>query len=133
MTMNERQELKLAYEAACTNYLAAFMEQYDLTCDPEPWVANETGTIAMIGDSYYNMEEIRLCVDKEIPYDEVLAWESYNEEASLLGLNLINLRSWVMGAPRTPKEKRDELKAMLRELKGLINEENERNGKGGAE
>ena len=120
MTTNERQELKLAYEAACTNYLAAFIEQYGLACDPEPWVANETGTIAMIGDSYYNMEEIRLCVDNDVPWKELAEWYNYNMQANQYGLATPNLKSWLKGCPRVSKERLDEICEHWKALDELI-------------
>ena len=115
-----KQELRLAYEVACTNYLAAFMEQYDISCDPYPWVADELGTVAEVGDDYFNMEEIRLCVDNEIPWDEVSEWLDYNEDAAYLGLDLINLKSWHMGYRGVSKERRDSIKSLRRELEALV-------------
>lgn len=126
-----KQELRLAYEVACTNYLAAFMEQYDLSCDPHPWVADEVGTVALVGDDYFNMEEIRFCVDKEIPWDEVSEWQDYNEEASCIGLDLINLKSWNIGYRGVPKERRDRIKSMRRELEELVEQTKQEANEGG--
>ena len=128
MTPNERLELRLAYEAACTNYLAAFMEKYDLTCDPEPWVANEIGTVAEVGDYFFDFQDIKRCVDEDVTFDTLIEWYDYNCECGMLGLNQINLKSWLMGAPRVSKEKIAEIKARHKEFEELIKEANEKNG-----
>ena len=100
MTPNEKLELRLAYEAACTNYLAAFMEKYDLSCDPEPWVGNEIGTIAEVGDYFFGFDDIKRCVDEDVKWEDLIEWYDYNCEVGILGLTTINLKSWLMGAPR---------------------------------
>lgn len=128
MTQNERLELRLAYEAAVENYLAAFMKQYDLTCDPEPWVGNEIGTIAEVGDYFFGFDDIKRCVDEDVNWQDLIECYDYNLEGGMLGLNAINLKSWLMGAPRASKEHIAKIKAMRKELEELINETNEKYG-----
>ena len=128
MTPNERLELRLAYEVACTNYLSAFMKQYDLTCDPEPWVGNEIGTIAEVGDYFFGFDDIRRGVDEDVKWQDLIEWYDYNCEGGMLGLNQINLKSWLMGAPRASKEAIAEIKARRKELEELIKQQNEKNG-----
>lgn len=128
MTQNERLELRLAYEAAVENYLAAFLAKYDLDCDPEPWVSNEVGTIAMIGDYYFGFDDIRRCVDENVKWKDLIEWYDYNLEGGMLGLNQINLKSWLMGAPRASKKDIANIKAKRKELEELIQQQNEKNG-----
>ena len=128
MTPNERLELRLAYEAAVTNYLAAFMEQYDLSCDPEPWAANEIGTIAEVGDYFFGFDDIKRCVDEDVKWEDLIEWYDYNTEVSILGLTTINLKSWLMGAPRVNQMRIEEIKAKRKELDELIEEINENGG-----
>ena len=128
MTPNERLELRLAYEAAVTNYLAAFMEQYDLSCDPEPWVGNEIGTIAEIGDYFFDFQDIKRCVDEDVKWEDLIEWYDYTTEVSILGLTTINLKSWLMGAPRVNQMRIEEIKAKRKELDELIEEINENGG-----
>lgn len=128
MTQNERLELRLAYEAAVENYLSAFMKQYDLTCDPEPWVGNEIGTIAEVGDYFFGFDDIRRCVDENVKWQDLIEWYDYNCEGGMLGLNQINLKSWLMGAPRASKEDIAEIKARRQEFEELIKQQNEKNG-----
>ena len=128
MTPNERLELRLAYEAAVTNYLSAFMKQYDLSCDPEPWVGNEVGTIAEIGDYFFDFQDIKRCVDEDVKWEDLIEWYDYNCEGGMLGLNQINLKSWLMGAPRVNQMRIEEIKAKRKELEELIEETKKENG-----
>lgn len=122
MTPNEKLELRLAYEAACTNYLAAFMKQYDLTCDPEPWVGNEIGTVAEVGDYFFDFQDIKRCVDEDVTFDTLIEWYDYNIEVGILSLPTINLKSWLMGAPRISEFRIAEIKTKRCELENLIEE-----------
>ena len=128
MTPNERLELRLAYEAAVTNYLSAFMKQYDLTCDPEPWVGNEIGTIAEVGDYFFSFYDIKRCVDENVKWEDLIEWYDYTTEVSILGLTTINLKSWLMGAPRVNQMRIEEIKAKRKELEELIEETKKENG-----
>ena len=120
MTQNDKLELKLAYEAACTNYLAAFMEKYDLSCDPEPWVGNEVGTIAEVGDYFFDFQDIKRCIDEDVEWQDLIEWYDYNIEVGILGLTTINLKSWLKGAPRVNQMRIEEIKAKRKELEELI-------------
>jgi hypothetical protein len=122
MTQNEKLELKLAYEVACTRYLAAFMEKYDLSCDPEPWVGNEVGTIAEVGDYFFDFQDIKRCVDEDVEWQDLIEWYDYNIEVGTLGLTTINLKSWLKGAPRIDQMRIEEIKAKRKELEELIEE-----------
>ena len=128
MTQNEKLELKLAYEAAVTNYLSAFMKQYDQTCDPEPWVSNEIGTIAEVGDYFFGFDDIKRCVDEDVKWKDLIEWYDYNIEVGILGLTTINLKSWLKGAPRVNQTRIEEIKAKRKELEELIKEINENGG-----
>lgn len=128
MTVGEKQELKLAYEAACTNYLAAFMEKYDLSCDPQPWVGNEVGTIAEVGDYFFDFQDIKRCIDEDVEWQDLIEWYDYNIEVSILGLPTINLKSWLMGAPRISEFRIAEIKTKRCELENLIEETKKENG-----
>ena len=128
MTPNERLELRLAYEAAVTNYLSAFMKQYDLSCDPEPWVGNEIGTIAEVGDYFFGFDDIKRCVDEDVKWEDLIEWYDYTMEAVPLGFNNINLKSWLMGAPRASKEEIERIKSLRNEIDDIVKSANEKNG-----
>lgn len=122
--------LRFNYDKACNDYLEAFCKQYELDYDNKGnkmWVGCEPGGLVDFEDMCFGMPEITLCVDKKITWDEVLEWTDYNSDAAYLGLNSINLQSWFMGYRGTPKEKREELKAMRRNLEECIENENKKN------
>lgn len=128
MTQNEKLELTLAYEVACTRYLAAFMEKYDLSCDPEPWVGNEVGTIAEVGDYFFDFQDIKRCIDDDVEWQDLIEWYDYNIEVGILGLTTINLKSWLKGAPRVNQMRIEQIKAKRKELEELIEETKKENG-----
>ena len=128
MTPNERLELRLAYEAAVENYLSAFMKQYDLSCDPEPWVGNEVGTIAEVGDYFFGFDDIKRCVDEDVKWKDLIEWYDYTTEAVPLGFNNINLTSWLMGAPRATKEEIERIKSLRNEIDDIVKNANEKSG-----
>ena len=128
MTQNEKLELILAYEVACTRYLAAFMEKYDLSCDPEPWVGNEVGTIAEVGDYFFDFQDIKRCVDEDVKWKDLIEWYDYTMEAVPLGFNNINLKSWLMGAPRATKEEIERIKSLHNEIDDIVKNANEKSG-----
>ena len=128
MTPNEKLELRLAYEAAVENYLSAFMKQYDLSCDQEPWVGNEIGTIAEVGDYFFGFDDIKRCVDEDVKWEDLIEWYDYTMEAVPLGFNNINLKSWLMGAPRASKEEIERIKSIRNEIDDIVKSANEKNG-----
>lgn len=126
-----KQELKLAYEVACTNYLAAFMEMYELSCDHHPWVADEVGTVAEFGDYYFDFQDIKRCVDEDVPFGTLMEWYDYNVETSMLGLGEINLKSWLMGAPRISQDRIEEIKQARKRFEDLVEQTKQEAKEGG--
>lgn len=118
------EELRLAYEVAVTNYLAAFLEMYDLSCDSEPWVANDIGTVACIGDYFFNFHDIKFCVDKQVKWKDLIEWYDYTLDTHEFGFECPNLQSWLKGCPRvrpdifkTLRKERDKYNDLIDEIK----------------
>ena len=120
--------LKQEYEHICNRYLVEFANKYELSLEPDAWVGGEPGTIACVSDYFFGFDEIRRCVDEDVKWQDLIEWYDYNCEGGMLGLNTINLKSWLMGAPRVSKEAIAEIKARRRELEELISKENENKG-----
>lgn len=118
--------LKQEYEKICNHYLVAFANKYELSLEPDAWVGGYVGTVAYVSDYYFSFDDIRLCVDENVKWQDLIELYDYNLEGCMLGLNQINLKSWLMGAPRASNEKIAEIKAMHKELEELIAKENER-------
>lgn len=114
--------IKDEYEHICNRYLVEFADKYDLTLEPDAWVAGEVGGMAYVSDYYFGFDDIRRCVDDNVKWQDLIEWYDYNCEGGMLGLNTINLKSWLMGAPRASKEAIAEIKARRKELEELIEE-----------
>jgi len=76
------------------------------------WVAEEPGTILCVNDDmFFGFDEIRICIDENIPYDQLLAWYDYRLRLGLIDPSIPtpNLKSWVMGCPRMTEDQIQEL------------------------
>ncbi|MCR4847377.1 MAG: hypothetical protein K5920_00800 [Bacteroidales bacterium] len=122
-----KENLRRAYDKACNDYLQAFCKLYELDFGADAWVGGDVGTVAMVGDYFFNFDDIRLCVDNGVKWKDLIEWYDYCAEALPLGLNGINLKSWLAGAPRSSKETIEKIKEIRRELDELINKENSKN------
>ena len=135
-------EIKDNYEAAkekrirdfgkaCDAYVKEFCRMYDFSYKDVCWIPQErigVGGVCSIADYFFNFGDIRLCVDEDVEWKDIIEWYDYNCEGGQLGLNQINLKSWLMGAPRASKETIEGIKARRKELEELIKQQNEKNG-----
>lgn len=109
------------YKDACNNIIALFAEHYEVSVGKDDWVGGEVGSTICINEEFYlGMEDIILMLYKDVSWDEFLRWWDYNLDAHFLGLNSINLRSWLMGAPRLTDEQINGLKEKRKELQDLV-------------
>lgn len=120
--------LKQEYEKICNRYLVEFANKYEFSLEPDAWVGGDVGTVAYVSDYYFGFDDIRLCVDENVKWQDLIECYDYNLEGGMLGLNQINLKSWLMGVPRASKEHIAKINAMRKELEELINETNEKYG-----
>lgn len=115
------------YEAACNNVVEVFSEKYEVSVSRFDWVGGTIGGIISINDEFFlNMEDMVLMLRNDIPWSAFIEWWDYNTDAHYLGINSINLRSWVMGAPRLSKEQIEGLKEKKQELQDLVDKYNEK-------
>ena len=121
-----RRMLPEAYAAACDAYLDAFCIMYGIDRDPDPWIGGETCGLAEVADIIVGMADIRLCVDREVPWDSLMEWYLYTLDASDLGLSVPSLKAWLAGCPRSSRETIEHLYALRREMDGIVKQERER-------
>ena len=57
----------------------------------------------------------------EMLRDDIEAWIDYNVEVASLGINYINLKSWLAGCPRLSQAEIDDIKERKRKLNDLLN------------
>ena len=123
MNVNNKKDYIKDYEVACNNLVSLFAKKYDVSVSKDDWVANVVGGTISINDEFFlSMEEIVIMIRENVPWETFLAWWDYDMDASLLGLDTINLSSWIKGAPRLSKEQINNLKDKKRELQELVNE-----------
>ena len=120
--------LKQEYEHICNRYLVEFANKYDLSLEPDAWVGGDVGTVAYVSDYYFGFDDIRRCVDEDVKWKDLIEWYDYNCEVSILGLTTINLKSWLMGAPRATKEEIERIKSLRNEIDDIVKNANEKNG-----
>ena len=103
------QLLNQRYTEACEDYLKAF---------------NEVGTIAMVGDHYFDFNDvIKYAVDNQLrDYDELLEWEDYVLFAHEYNQTIPNFHSWHKGCPRLSKDAQKHLQGLKERLEKTIKE-----------
>jgi len=112
----KEESLRKKFSDVCNEYLFEFCANYELVYNAYAWVADEPGTVACIGDYYVGFDDIRYCVDNNVPFDTWIQHYDYLIDAEYLGLPLINLPSWCKGAPRASKEQIAHLKELREDL-----------------
>lgn len=96
--------LEKNYAEACEQYLKAFCDKYEFQYEKDAWVGGDYGGVAMLGDFFFQMEEMRYMLLNGVAFDDWLANYEYCLDAHELGFDMINLRSWCNGAPRLSAE-----------------------------
>ena len=92
MLYEKMARLKFDYEQAVKNYVEFFCIKQQLEFDY--WVADQIGTVANFGDYWFNLEDIRYDIDKEIDANTIMEWQNYAVEHE----SKVNYSSYVAGA-----------------------------------
>ena len=67
-------KLREEYADIVNKYIRAFEDKHDTLL--EFWVADQIGTIAVIGDNFFNFQDIRYDIDNRV--NKRLIWEWYS-------------------------------------------------------
>lgn len=109
------------YKSSCNDLVRLFADRYEVSVGSDDWVAGDVGGTICINEEFFlNMDEIIFMMKNGVSWDEFLRWWDYNLDAHYLGLNSINLRSWIMGAPHLTQEQIEGLKEKQKELQDLV-------------
>ena len=113
------------YEAICNEYLVAFCANYELeyTLIPEDvWVANEAGTIACIGDYFFDFYDvIKWSVDNDLhDWQTLIQWYDYTIDAFEFNLPVPNFKSWCKGYDKVSEEQIQRLRQLKKNLEEEI-------------
>lgn len=92
--------LKSEWQILCNMYLKKFCDKHEYSYDPDGWVANDPGTICMIGDMFVSMDNIRYDIDNDIPEEmfEKWYWKSL-DVYELVGEKFMNYENFCKGCP----------------------------------
>ena len=104
-------ELKKQYKDVCEGYLKAFCEAYGARYEKDSWVAGDVGTIACVGENYFDFNEVvKYSVDNNLhDWDELMRWYDYTLFASEYKQTIPNWQSWVKGCPRLSETEQEKL------------------------
>lgn len=92
--------LKYLWRDTCNEYLRIFCTKHGYEYEPDMWVADNPGTIVMIGDMFVSMENIRYDVDNNVPEEYFEKWYWKSLDLHELGVeHWMNYESYCKGAP----------------------------------
>ena len=112
VTSKKRNVSVIQYEVGCNALAKEFIEKYELSFRDMYWVGDNVGDICCIGDFFFSTEAMKVAIDYDVDWKDLMAWYDYTIESQAFHLITPNLESWVKGCPRANEE---QLK-VLREL-----------------
>lgn len=124
-------ELRSKFKDIANAYLRAFCEKHEYEYTEE-WVGQRFGEVAVLGDEFYDFNDIRYDIDNNIPVGEIEKWTRYTAHlAELECPHTINFSSWCLGAPLPYSEEmldeiesaRRRVEEARRELENLLNDD----------
>jgi hypothetical protein len=120
--------LRKQWEQACNGYLVELLRMWELDSYYGFWVGKEVGGVYDYGYGMFtiSMDDIIYCVLEDITREQYEEWQQYICDASEFNFNIPNLRSWMTGCPRIPKETFDTLRKMKQDLLDAVEEEKKR-------
>ena len=92
------------------------------------WIGEEIGGVYDYGGGMFTigMNDIIYCVEHDIGREQYIEWQEYCCDAAEFGFDMPNLKSWIMGCPRTSQEVFKKLRKMKEELNEAIKAEKEK-------
>ena len=120
-------KIKEHYEFAVNSYLMELLDMWELCAGYGYWIGDDVGGVYDYGGMFtINMEDIIYCVEHDVTYEQYMELQEYICDAAEFGFDMPNLRSWMMGCPRTDEETFKKLREMKKGLEKAIDEEKER-------
>lgn len=97
--------LKSKYENTCNEYIQSLCDLWHCEKSYGWWVNDEVGGVWCYGDCIsLNMSDIVYIVNNNIQESVVVEWLDYSVFAIENNFVVPNLKSWVNGCPRLPKQ-----------------------------
>ena len=120
--------LREQWEKACNGYLVELLRMWELDAYYGYWIGEEIGGVYDYGGGMFTigMNDIIYCVEHDIGREQYIEWQEYCCDASEFGFDMPNLKSWIMGCPRTSQEVFKKLREMKKILDDAIKAEKEK-------
>ena len=120
--------LREQWEKACNGYLVELLRMWELDAYYGYWIGDEVGGVYdyAAGVMTINMDDIIYCVEHDVGREQYIEWQEYCCDASEFGFDMPNLKSWIMGCPRTSQEVFKKLREMKKILDDAIKAEKEK-------
>ena len=120
--------LREQWEKACNGYLVELLRMWELDAYYGYWIGEEIGGVYDYGGGMFTigMDDIIYCVEHDIGREQYIEWQEYCCDAAEFGFDTPNLKSWMMGCPRTTPEVFEKLRKMKAELNEAIKAEKEK-------
>lgn len=124
----KKAKLRKDYEQACNGYLVELLRMWELDAHYGYWIAEEIGGVYDYGGGMFTigMNDIIYCVEHDVTETQYMEWQDYLCDAAEFGFDTPNLKSWMMGCPRTQPEVFEKLRKMKAELNEAIKAEKEK-------
>ena len=120
--------LREQWEKASNGYLVELLRMWELDAYYGYWIGEEIGGVYDYGGGMFTigMNDIIYCVEHDIGREQYMEWQDYLCDAAEFGFDTPNLKSWMMGCPRTTPEVFEKLRKMKAELNDAIKAEKEK-------
>lgn len=110
MNKAHKKLLRDNFEKAVADYVAAFLNMYELDARYGYWVSDDMTGVYAYGDNHFlSLSNLIYIVDNNVPESTLEEWEEYCLWAHEFGQTIPNLDSWVKGCPRASKEQMEHL------------------------
>ena len=122
-----KKEIRRQFECACNRYVLELLRMWGLDSYYGYWIGNEVGGVYDYDGCFtISMEDIIYIVEHDVEKEQYWEWQEYCVDAMEFNMDTPNLRSWMMGCPRTPKETFGRLRGLKADIARAVNEEKER-------
>ena len=124
MNKAHRELLNKRYNDVCEEYLMAFCDNYNRVYERDSWVAGDAGTIACVGDYFFDfIDVIKYSVDNNLTdWDDLIKWYDYTLFANEYNQTIPNFTAWHKGCPRLTNEEQERLIKLKKDFEDTIKE-----------
>lgn len=121
------EQMKVNFEKAVNDYVAAFLELFDLDEHDCWWVCDEVGrNLFCFYDSAISLSDMIFCIHNNVSYDEFVEHEEYCIKCHEYNLPTMNIESWHKGCPCIPQSTFDKLDGLKKYLDDAIKNEKQK-------